>query len=55
MLRDTSDEDAALYERARPRCARSLASAPAGRAGIGPGSRVLEIGPGTDCPAAYAS
>ncbi|MFJ5842997.1 class I SAM-dependent methyltransferase [Streptomyces shenzhenensis] len=47
MLRDTFDEAAELYERARPRYPRSLLAGLARQAGIGKGSRVLEIGPGT--------
>ncbi|WP_189313179.1 class I SAM-dependent methyltransferase [Streptomyces brasiliensis] len=47
MLRDTFDEAAELYERARPRYPRSLVEELAGVTGIGPDSRMLEIGPGT--------
>ncbi|MGW4350192.1 class I SAM-dependent methyltransferase [Streptomyces sp. NPDC004690] len=47
MLRDTFDEDAELYDRARPRYPASLVTELARTAGLGPGSRVLEIGPGT--------
>lgn len=47
MLRDTFDEVAELYDRVRPRYPRSLVEELARAAGLGPGSRVLEIGPGT--------
>ncbi|MGW3851955.1 class I SAM-dependent methyltransferase, partial [Streptomyces fagopyri] len=47
MLRDTFDEAAELYDRARPRYPAALVDELAGRAGLGPGVRVLEIGPGT--------
>ncbi|MPY56279.1 class I SAM-dependent methyltransferase [Streptomyces spongiae] len=47
MLRDTFNEAAELYDRARPRYPRALVDELAGQAGLGPGSRVLEIGPGT--------
>jgi SAM-dependent methyltransferase len=46
-LRATFDEAAELYDRARPRCPQALFDDLARLAGIGPGSRVLEIGPGT--------
>jgi SAM-dependent methyltransferase len=45
--RATFDEAAELYDRARPRYPRALFDDLAGLTGIGPGSRVLEIGPGT--------
>ncbi|MEU3980712.1 class I SAM-dependent methyltransferase [Streptomyces sp. NPDC026672] len=47
MPRDTFDEAAELYERARPRYPGPLVADLVRVAGIGPGSRVLEIGPGT--------
>ncbi|MFJ9586065.1 class I SAM-dependent methyltransferase [Streptomyces acidicola] len=47
MLRDTFNEAAELYDRARPRYPRALVTELAGQAGLGPGTRVLEIGPGT--------
>ncbi|WP_371657556.1 class I SAM-dependent methyltransferase [Streptomyces sp. NBC_00280] len=47
MLRDTFDEAAALYDRARPRYPEPLVDDLARAAGLGPGSRVLEIAPGT--------
>ncbi|MEV7090924.1 class I SAM-dependent methyltransferase [Streptomyces sp. NPDC093085] len=47
MLRDTFDEDAELYDRARPRYPAPLVAEVAARAGLGPGRRVLEVGPGT--------
>ncbi|MCX4572358.1 class I SAM-dependent methyltransferase [Streptomyces sp. NBC_01571] len=47
MLRDTFDEAAELYDRARPRYPAALVDELAGRVGLGPGVRVLEIGPGT--------
>ncbi|MDX3745532.1 class I SAM-dependent methyltransferase [Streptomyces sp. AK08-02] len=47
MLRDTFDEVAELYDRARPRYPRGLVDDLARAAGLGPGSRVLEIAPGT--------
>lgn len=46
-LRGIFDEDAALYDRARPGYPAELLATLAELAGIGPGSRVLEIGPGT--------
>ena len=46
-LSRTFDQDAELYDRARPGYPRELVDALAEAAGIGPGSRVLEIGPGT--------
>ena len=46
-LRATFDEAAELYDRARPRYPPALFDDLARLAGIGPGSRVLEIGPGT--------
>jgi hypothetical protein len=46
-LRATFDQAAELYDRARPRYPSALFEDLAGLAGIGPGSRVLEIGPGT--------
>lgn len=47
MLRDTFDEAAELYDRARPRYPEALVDDLARAAGLGPGSRVLEIAPGT--------
>ncbi|WP_405813136.1 class I SAM-dependent methyltransferase [Streptomyces sp. NBC_01390] len=47
MLRDTFDEVAELYDRARPRYPEGLVDDLARAAGLGPGSRVLEIAPGT--------
>ncbi|MFF3371739.1 class I SAM-dependent methyltransferase [Streptomyces sp. NPDC002680] len=47
MLRDTFDEAAELYDRARPRYPEALVADLARAAGLGPGSRVLEIAPGT--------
>ncbi|MEV6589574.1 class I SAM-dependent methyltransferase [Streptomyces acidicola] len=47
MLRDTFNEAAELYDRARPRYPRALVAELAGQAELGPGTRVLEIGPGT--------
>ncbi|MEU0034813.1 MULTISPECIES: class I SAM-dependent methyltransferase [unclassified Streptomyces] len=47
MLRDRFDEAAELYDRARPRYPAALVDELAGRVGLGPGVRVLEIGPGT--------
>jgi SAM-dependent methyltransferase len=46
-LRSTFDQAAELYDRARPRYPPALFDDLAELAGIGPGSRVLEIGPGT--------
>jgi SAM-dependent methyltransferase len=46
-LRATFDQAAELYDRARPRYPAGLFDDLAELAGIGPGSRVLEIGPGT--------
>jgi SAM-dependent methyltransferase len=46
-LRSTFDQAADLYERARPGYPRALFDDLAELTGIGPGSRVLEIGPGT--------
>ncbi len=45
--RATFDKVAELYDRARPRYPAALFEDLADLAGIGPGSRVLEIGPGT--------
>ncbi|GAA3802823.1 class I SAM-dependent methyltransferase [Streptomyces phyllanthi] len=47
MLRDTFNEAAELYDRARPRYPRALVEELAGQVGLGPGTRVLEIAPGT--------
>lgn len=47
MLRDTFDEVAELYDRVRPRYPEALVESLARTAGLGPGSRVLEVGPGT--------
>ena len=46
-LRATFDEGAELYDRARPRYPPALFDDLADLTGIGPGSRVLEVGPGT--------
>ncbi|MFJ9562436.1 class I SAM-dependent methyltransferase [Streptomyces fuscichromogenes] len=46
-LRDIFDEDAERYERARPRYPASLIEELVRVTGAGPGSRVLEIAPGT--------
>ncbi|MFJ9156356.1 class I SAM-dependent methyltransferase [Streptomyces griseoviridis] len=46
-LRRRFDEVAELYDRARPRYPPALVAELARVAGLGPGSRVLEIGPGT--------
>ena len=46
-LRATFDQAAELYDRARPRYPAAMFEDLAGLAGIGPGPRVLEIGPGT--------
>ncbi|NEA98326.1 class I SAM-dependent methyltransferase [Streptomyces sp. SID13726] len=47
MLRETFDEVAELYDRARPRYPRALVEELARSAGLGRDSRVLEVGPGT--------
>ncbi|MEU2284138.1 methyltransferase domain-containing protein [Streptomyces sp. NPDC013178] len=47
MLRDTFDTVAERYDRARPSYPPPLAGQLIRSAGLGPGSRVLEIGPGT--------
>ncbi|MFF4505250.1 class I SAM-dependent methyltransferase [Streptomyces sp. NPDC001401] len=47
MLRETFNEAAELYDRARPRYPRALVGELARATGLGPDSRVLEIGPGT--------
>ncbi len=47
QLRRTFDEDAERYDRARPHYPAELVADLADLAGIGPGSRVLEIAPGT--------
>ncbi|MFG3255165.1 class I SAM-dependent methyltransferase [Streptomyces sp. NPDC048172] len=46
-LRDTFDEDAELYDRARPRYPAALVEELARHIAPAPGTRVLEIGPGT--------
>ena len=46
-LRSTFDQAAELYDRVRPRYPPALFDDLAALTGIGPGSRVLEIGPGT--------
>jgi SAM-dependent methyltransferase len=46
-LRRTFDEDAELYDRVRPGYPPAIFDDLADLAGIGPGCRVLEIGPGT--------
>ncbi|MDX2934421.1 class I SAM-dependent methyltransferase [Streptomyces ipomoeae] len=47
MLRAIFNEAAELYDQARPRYPDSLVAELAARTGLGPGSCVLEIGPGT--------
>lgn len=47
MLRETFNEVAELYDRARPRYPRPLVDELARVADLGPGSRVLEVAPGT--------
>ncbi|MEV8320649.1 class I SAM-dependent methyltransferase [Streptomyces sp. NPDC059900] len=47
MLRGIFDGDAELYERARPRYPSGLVDALVRQADLGPGSRVLEVAPGT--------
>lgn len=47
VLRETFDEVAELYDRARPRYPADLVAGLARSAGLGPGRRVLEVGPGT--------
>ncbi|WP_371544647.1 class I SAM-dependent methyltransferase [Streptomyces sp. NBC_00554] len=47
MLREVFDEDAELYDRARPGYPPPLVEALIDRAGLSPESRVLEVGPGT--------
>lgn len=47
MLRDVFDEDAELYDRARPAYPPALVEALIGEAGLTPDTRVLEVGPGT--------
>jgi SAM-dependent methyltransferase len=47
QLRAIFDEDAELYDRARPGYPAALFDDLARLAGLGPGARVLEIGPGT--------
>ncbi|WP_069758506.1 class I SAM-dependent methyltransferase [Streptomyces sp. LUP47B] len=47
MLRETFNEAAELYDRARPGYPPALVSEMARVAGLGPGSRVLEVAPGT--------
>ena len=46
-LRGIFDEDARLYDRARPDYPAALFSDLVALTGLGPGSRVIEIGPGT--------
>ncbi|MCX4911251.1 class I SAM-dependent methyltransferase [Streptomyces sp. NBC_00878] len=46
-LRGIFDEDAELYDRARPSYPPALVRALAAHVGLGPDSRVLEFGPGT--------
>ncbi|MBY8886183.1 class I SAM-dependent methyltransferase [Streptomyces sp. PTM05] len=46
-LRETFDEGAEGYDRVRPRYPSALVAALACRARLGPGTRVLEVGPGT--------
>ncbi|MFC9913456.1 class I SAM-dependent methyltransferase [Streptomyces sp. NPDC059862] len=47
MLRDTFNEAAELYDRARPRYPGALVEDLARMTGLGPADRVLEVGPGT--------
>lgn len=47
MLRDVFDEDAELYDRARPHYPPALVEALIAKAGLSPTARVLEVGPGT--------
>jgi SAM-dependent methyltransferase len=47
LRRSTFDQAAAQYDRARPRYPAALFDDLAELAGIGPGARVLELGPGT--------
>lgn len=47
VLRETFNEVAELYDRARPRYPRALVDELARTAGLGPNSRVLEVAPGT--------
>ncbi|GAA1372763.1 class I SAM-dependent methyltransferase [Streptomyces beijiangensis] len=47
MLRDIFDEDAELYDRVRPAYPAALVGDLVARAGLGVGSRVLEVAPGT--------
>ncbi|BBC29290.1 Methyltransferase domain protein [Streptomyces graminofaciens] len=47
MLRGIFNEVAELYDRARPRYPHTLVAELTGLAALGPGVRVLEIGPGT--------
>jgi SAM-dependent methyltransferase len=47
VLRETFNEVAELYDRARPRYPEALVADLIRVGGLGPGSRVLEIGPGT--------
>lgn len=47
MLRDTFNEDAELYDRARPAYPPPLVEALTTTAGLSPDSRVLEVAPGT--------
>jgi SAM-dependent methyltransferase len=47
VLRETFNEAAELYDRARPGYPPDLVSEVATVAGLGPGSRVLEVAPGT--------
>ncbi|WP_097260036.1 class I SAM-dependent methyltransferase [Streptomyces sp. TLI_55] len=46
-LRETFNEDAELYDRARPTYPPDLVAELGRAAGLGPGSRVLEVAPGT--------
>jgi 16S rRNA A1518/A1519 N6-dimethyltransferase RsmA/KsgA/DIM1 with predicted DNA glycosylase/AP lyase activity len=47
MLRDTFNEAAELYDRARPRYPQALVADLTREAGLGPRGRVLEVAPGT--------
>ncbi|GAB2887861.1 class I SAM-dependent methyltransferase [Streptomyces deserti] len=47
VLRETFNEVPELYDRARPRYPQAMVADLVRVAGLGPGSRVLEVGPGT--------
>jgi cyclopropane fatty-acyl-phospholipid synthase-like methyltransferase len=54
-MRGVFDEDADLYDRARPGYPAQLFDDLAELAGVGPGCRLLEIGPGTGKATLYMS